>query len=295
MIRKCRMFFLVAMGVLFSGSILCHASLGEVKTDKEVYQGGETIKVTYSGASGLDSDWICIVPAASPETDAGNYKYLLRGSNVGTLTFDPPVPGKYEVRAYYNYHKVGYVVAARAAFSVTGDTGNIKEAGRKESVPNESSEQSLQIQQLTKKYTKVVFQGFTADSQTMTDYPTAVSECESSAISSILSKKIFDYVEKEKDGARYNNALLVKGTVVNMRIVSFGARFWIGAMAGSSDMSVKLTFRDADSGTVVNEKLISSANNPFGAAWTLGSNDRSLPEDMGRIIGEYIAAINPAK
>jgi hypothetical protein len=87
----------------------------------------------------------------------------------------------------------------------------------------------------------------------------------------------------------------VKGSVVNMRIVSGAARFWAGPMAGSSDMSVRLTFTDAATGTVVREKLLSSANNPFGGAWTYGSTDRSLPADMGRIIGEYIAAITPAK
>jgi hypothetical protein len=66
-------------------------------------------------------------------------------------------------------------------------------------------------------------------------------------------------------------------------------------MAGTSDMSVKLAFSDAATGAVVREKLLSSANNPWGAAWTYGGSDRSLPADMGRIIGEYIAAITPAK
>jgi TolB-like protein len=34
------------------------------------------------------------------------------------LTFDAPGPGKYEVRAYYNYRRKGYVVFARHSFSV---------------------------------------------------------------------------------------------------------------------------------------------------------------------------------
>ena len=121
MIRTCLMFFSVMMGVLLSGSILCHASFGDVKTDKAAYQYGETIKVTFSGAPGLDSDWICVVSASLPDTDAGDYKYTPKGPNTGTLAFDPPAPGKYEVRAYYNYDKTGYAVAARAAFSVSGE------------------------------------------------------------------------------------------------------------------------------------------------------------------------------
>lgn len=126
MISKCMKFFSVAIGVILSGTTFCHAGSASVKTDKAVYQYGETIKATFSGAPGLDSDWICIVPATSPDNDGGDYKYTPKGLNTATLTFDPPAPGKYEVRAYYNYHTVGYAVAARSAFSVTGEAAYTK-------------------------------------------------------------------------------------------------------------------------------------------------------------------------
>lgn len=116
-----------AFAVVLSVALFCHAASPGVKSDKEMYQYGEAIKVTFSGATGLDSDWICIVPAGSPETEAGDYKYLPKGLASDTLTFDPPAPGKYEVRAFYNYHTTGYVVAARALFSVTGDDAYAKD------------------------------------------------------------------------------------------------------------------------------------------------------------------------
>ncbi len=181
------------------------------------------------------------------------------------------------------------VVSVTVAFSACGGdrAGNVK-AEEKEAAEEK-------IAPLEHRYSKLVFQRMTADSQITTDYPTALSECESAAMAAVISKNLFGVVEKEKDGVKYNDALLVKGSVVNMRIVSGAARFWVGAMAGSSDMSVKLAFTDAATGTVVREKLLSSSNNPWGAAWTFGGSDRSLPADMGRIIGEYIAAITPAK
>lgn len=117
----------VAFVVVLSVAVFCYAASAGVKTDKEIYQYGESIKVTFSGATALDSDWICIVPAGSPDTEAGDYKYMPKGLTTGTLTFDPPAPGKYEVRAFYNYHKVGYVVAAHAAFSVTGNAAYKKD------------------------------------------------------------------------------------------------------------------------------------------------------------------------
>lgn len=181
------------------------------------------------------------------------------------------------------------VVFVAAVFSACGGSsaGNVK-AEEKEAAGEK-------ITPLAHRYSKLVFQGFAADSQISTDYPTALSECESAAMAAVISKNLFGAVEKEKDGVKHKDALLVKGSIVNMRIVSGAARFWAGAMAGSSDMSVKLTFTDAATGKAVREKLLSSANNPWGAAWTYGSSDSSLPADMGRIIGEYIAAITPAK
>jgi hypothetical protein len=100
----------------------CGASI--VNTDKDIYNYGEMIKVIFSNSPGNDGDWICIVPVGSPETEGGNYKYIPRGLGQGFLIFDPPSPGEYEVRAYYNYRRNGYVVSGRYAFSVVSDPVN---------------------------------------------------------------------------------------------------------------------------------------------------------------------------
>jgi hypothetical protein len=80
-----------------------------------------------------------------------------------------------------------------------------------------------------------------------------------------------------------------------MRIVGGAARFWGGAFAGKSNMVVELKMTDAASGMIVHEKVLSTANNPFAAAWVMGSSDRSLPADMGRMISDYIESIMPAR
>jgi TolB-like protein len=90
----------------------------EVKTDKDSYNAGETISVNFFNASGSNHDWICIAAAGSPDDEAGDYKYLPGGVSQGLLTFDAPATGKYEVRAYYNYSRNGYVVSARHSFAV---------------------------------------------------------------------------------------------------------------------------------------------------------------------------------
>jgi hypothetical protein len=91
-----------------------------VKTDKDIYSYGETIKVNYYNAPGLKRDWICIVPVGSPENEEGDNKHLNEGMDQGVLTFDSPDAGKYEVRAYYNYKRKVYTVSARHSFSVIG-------------------------------------------------------------------------------------------------------------------------------------------------------------------------------
>lgn len=99
-----------------------NASAGaNIQTNKNNYRSYEPIEVFFSGAPGNNRDWVCISLASSPDTVAGDYQYLPYGATQGTLTFTAPSPGQYEVRAYYNYQALGYVVTARSAISVIGE------------------------------------------------------------------------------------------------------------------------------------------------------------------------------
>ena len=81
--------------------------------------------------------------------------------------------------------------------------------------------------------------------------------------------------------------------ILSMRIVSGAARFWWGAAAGRSNVVVELELVDAATDATVRRKTLTSSNNPFGAVWTGGSSDKSLPWDMGRIMAAYVTAVNP--
>ncbi len=113
---------------LFSAGAVFADESPQVKTDKDVYSEGEKIRVNFFSAPGYSRDWICIAAAGSPDTDAGDYQYMPNGESQGVLTFDAPAPGKYEVRAYYNYSRNGYVVSARHSFSVAAKGAPIKAA-----------------------------------------------------------------------------------------------------------------------------------------------------------------------
>jgi len=92
-----------------------------VRTDKEIYNEGEMIQVYFAGAPGYNSDWICIVPAGARDNEPGDYKYMPSRASQGLILFSPRPPGQYEVRAYYNYRRNGYVVKGRQRFSVASD------------------------------------------------------------------------------------------------------------------------------------------------------------------------------
>jgi TolB-like protein len=113
---------LVSIIILMIATFCCHAVCAEsgpqVKTDKDSYEAGETVRVIFDNAPGSSHDWICIAAADARDNDAGDYKYLPGGVSRGELTFDAPAPGKYEVRAYYHYSRNGYVVSARHSFFV---------------------------------------------------------------------------------------------------------------------------------------------------------------------------------
>jgi hypothetical protein len=148
---------------------------------------------------------------------------------------------------------------------------------------------------LEKKYDKIVFKKFQVDPKIEADYPGVVAECEKTAIATIKSKNIFYSVESEQEGKEYSNALIVKTRITSLRIVSGSARFWFGAAAGGSDMSLLMELIDASTGNVVREKALSTGNNPFAAVMTGGGTDRSLSSDLGKMIAEYISLIQPNK
>lgn len=173
-----------------------------------------------------------------------------------------------------------------------GSAGKSEPAAAKEPAAASSAEGPKEAP-LGKRYDRIVFQKFSSDAQVETDYPGAVAECEKSALDEVVAKKVFASALRETPNTPYPGALLVKARVTNLRIVSTGARMWGGAFAGSSEMSLRITLVDASSGALLREKDLSTNNNPWAASWTGGSSDRTLPADLGRMVAEYLAAIQP--
>ena len=143
-------------------------------------------------------------------------------------------------------------------------------------------------------YNNIIFRSFECNTQFQRDYPYAPISCKESMISQLQSKGAYQHVTDDTNKKLSGKNVLVDMKIVDMRIASGSARFWGGAFAGNSFMDVLIELRDADTEEVVHRKVLSTSNNAFGAAWSFGGSDRSLPSDLGTLIGEYIFRIVPS-
>lgn len=177
------------------------------------------------------------------------------------------------------------------ALAACGGSGTAVKEEAKPTPP--ATAEAVKEAPLAKRYARIVLQPFAYDPQLEADYPGAVADCEKSALDALVAKRIFSSAVKEKAVPKSPDTLLLSAQVTSLRIVSNAARMWGGAFAGSSEMSLRMKLTDAATGAVVREKELSTNNNPWAAAWTWGSSDRSLPTDLGRMVAEYLAAIQP--
>ncbi|MDR3090107.1 MAG: DUF4410 domain-containing protein [Desulfobulbaceae bacterium] len=126
------------------------------------------------------------------------------------------------------------------------------------------------------------------------DYPYASGDCRTGLIAGLeMSKRFRVKLIDELPSQKERDTLIVRLKIDDMRIASKVARSLAGAFAGSSYLNVKMTLTDGHTRQVIREKDFSTHNNAFAAAWTMGSNDDSIPKDMGKIIGDYITAVAP--
>jgi len=83
--------------------------------------------------------------------------------------------------------------------------------------------------------------------------------------------------------------LVIQAKVTSLHVVSGGARFFIGALAGNSSIDMDLTLSDKQSGQVIASERINKSSDAMAGAWSIGSSDRNLPEYVVEIALEYLS------
>jgi len=136
------------------------------------------------------------------------------------------------------------------------------------------------------KYENIMFKNFSAEATIQ--YPEkAIFECRNTAIDYLRSKDVFKSVEAEDDRIFSGRTLYAEVKIVELRIVGASARIWGGVFAGQSHMKIQVTLTDS-AGNLVAQQELEGAPNTTGAKWSFGGSDRSLPKNMGVLLGDYI-------
>lgn len=196
---------------------------------------------------------------------------------------------------------IGVLALGLIVCSCAGKQQSTETTPKQQEVANVSRIEGASIETLKNEprvsaaYENIVLTPPQTTSQLSTDYPDVASQLQTSALAYLKDKKMYTRVEGGLlKGASPKNTLIADTKIIDMRIVSEGARMWGGVMAGSSYIEVYLKLTDASSKKVIHEKVIATNYNAFASTYASGS-EKSLAMDMGKIIGEYLSVVVPGK
>ena len=147
---------------------------------------------------------------------------------------------------------------------------------------------------LTQRFNNVLFSEVQATDEIRKTYPEALKQFAGAMVSYLKEKNVFAKVDQDTGKVLEGKTLRVEPSIRDMRIAGTSARVWGGPFAGSSYMNVTVKLVDVLTGQTLRSETITSANDANAASWSFGASDRSLPTDMGQIVGEYLYTVVPA-
>ena len=80
----------------------------------------------------------------------------------------------------------------------------------------------------------------------------------------------------------------IQPRVVSLRIISGTTRFFAGAFAGQSEISMDLILIDKETGKEIGRTRVQRAAGAFAGAWSIGMTDKSLLEYIVDITYQYL-------
>ena len=107
-------------------------------------------------------------------------------------------------------------------------------------------------------------------------------------------RKIFTEIVALPQGAEFSKpserTLQIAPHIQDIRLISGGTRFWLGAMAGGSDLLMQVTYRDSATGEVIADPEVAAGSNAWAGAWTMGATDNQIRDGVVREIMGYTMA-----
>lgn len=87
---------------------------------------------------------------------------------------------------------------------------------------------------------------------------------------------------------RDGRVLNVEPQIVQLKFVGGGARFFAGAMAGSSAVLMRVKFTDAQTGRVIADPEFYQRAAAYGGAWSMGGTDNGMLARIGTVVQQYL-------
>jgi hypothetical protein len=84
--------------------------------------------------------------------------------------------------------------------------------------------------------------------------------------------------------------LVITPVVTEIKFIGGGTRFWVGAMAGSSAVILKVTITEKETGKIVATPMFYARAAAMGGAWTFGSTDNLMLVRVAGRFTDYLSA-----
>jgi hypothetical protein len=84
--------------------------------------------------------------------------------------------------------------------------------------------------------------------------------------------------------------LVFTPAVTEIKFIGGGARFWAGALAGSSAVILKVTITEKETGKIIATPIFYARAAAMGGAWTFGSTDNLMLVRVAGRFTDYLAA-----
>ena len=110
-----------------------------------------------------------------------------------------------------------------------------------------------------------------------------------------LEKKLQDKIQpllaqwRSAPAGNRSGTLVLEPQLAALKIVSGGARFWAGGMAGDSLIDLDLAITDLTSGQQVAKPRLAREANGLTGAWSVGKSDQNLHDYIVTIAYQYLS------
>jgi hypothetical protein len=88
--------------------------------------------------------------------------------------------------------------------------------------------------------------------------------------------------------ATRGQSLMLEPRIEKLKVVSGGARFWAGALAGDSYVVIRLRIVEQPSGTLVAEPEFYQRAAAMSGAWTVGAQDKDMLHRIVLLTNQYL-------